>query len=294
MFHSVRRGVNQLVKDCGLEGGFTGIHVVNNLTFAAYGVFGGINLKPPTGSNPPDVPGGGSKRKQGLSKRNDDCNLAWDGKERTDCPFKNKLNDDGSCGAWKALSNKCQQFCEKTRMGLLGVETRAPGKGGESTPVTVAVEVSQGTEVTISNGFSIGVEGVYKDVVGAGLSYSWSISETKSYATTLTSRDTDVEHLSSEERANTWARWVFFPRLIKSCGTVSKGEIVPGSIPACGTSVCPPANEKCSDKEERKEGVCILSPLLNDKGENSLVWALSKSGLDYSLLQPYTLSGTKN
>lgn len=178
-------------------------------------------------------------------------------------------------------------------MGLLGVETRAPGKGGESTPVTVAVEVTAGTEVSITNGFSIGVEGVFKDVVGAGLSYSWSLTETKSYATTLTSRDTDVEHLSDEEIANTWARWVYFPRLIKSCGTVSKTDIVAGSIPACGTSVCPPANEKCSDKEERKEGVCILSPLLNDKGENSLVWALSESGLDYSLLLPNTFPEKK-
>lgn len=43
----VRRGIDQLIKDCGLEGGFTGIHVVNNLTFAAYGTSGGINRAPP-------------------------------------------------------------------------------------------------------------------------------------------------------------------------------------------------------------------------------------------------------
>jgi hypothetical protein len=116
--------------------------------------------------------------------------------------------------------------------------------------------------------------------VGAGLSYSWSLTTTKSYSSTYTSRDKDIEHSSDEEINETWARWVYFPKLIKSCGTISRTDIVAGSIPACGTSVCPPANEKCGDKEERKEDACILSPLLNDKGENSLVWALSKSSLD--------------
>lgn len=273
----MRRGINQLIQDCGLEGGFSGIHVVNNLTFAAYGVFGGINLKPPTGANPPDVPGGGaSKRERGLSKRENDCNLTFDGKERTDCDFKNKLKDDGSCDGWQVLDNKCESFCEQKRMGLLGIETSAPGGGGQAQPVTGAIEVASGTEVSISNGFSIGVEGTFKDVVGAGLSYSWSLTTTKSYSVTHTSRDADIEHLSDEELKTVRGRWVYFPQLIKSCGIVSKTDIVAGSIPPCGTSVCPPANEKCGSKEQREEDVCILSPLLDNKGENVLLWALSK------------------
>jgi hypothetical protein len=69
------------------------------LTFAAYGVFGGINLKPPGGENPPDVPGGrSSKQKRGSLSKREDCNLASNGEERTNCPFKYKLNDNGSCG----------------------------------------------------------------------------------------------------------------------------------------------------------------------------------------------------
>jgi hypothetical protein len=103
------------------------------LTIAAYGVFGGINLKPPTGANPPDIPGGGSRQKRSLSKR-DDCNLGFDGVERTDCKFKYKLNDDGSCGDWKNIGNKCQQFCEQKRMGLLGVETRLPVQAARPSP----------------------------------------------------------------------------------------------------------------------------------------------------------------
>ncbi|KAJ8108291.1 hypothetical protein OPT61_g8274 [Boeremia exigua] len=265
----VRRGVNQLIKDCGLEGGFTGIHVVNNLTFAAYGVFGGINMKPPKGSNPPDVPGTGSRQ-----RLKDDCNLVFNGEERTDCNFKNTFNEDGSCGAWQSLENGCEQFCEQTRMGLLGVETSAPGKAGESNAVTLGIGVDEGTEVSISNGFSIGVEGVFKEVVGAGLSYSWSLTTTKSFSTSLSAKDDETEHLSTEEKAELRSRWVYFPKLIKSCGTVSKTDTVPGSIPACGTSVCPPANEKCGSKEERTENVCVLSPLLDSNGENVLFWAL--------------------
>ncbi|CAI0645774.1 unnamed protein product [Colletotrichum noveboracense] len=72
-----RRGIDQLIKDCGLNGGFTGIHVVNNLTFAAYGV-GGLSLSPPPGSNPPDVPGS-RKRSLGRSLARRDCAWAYDG-----------------------------------------------------------------------------------------------------------------------------------------------------------------------------------------------------------------------
>lgn len=246
------------------------------MTFAAYGVFGGINLKPPTGANPPDVPGGGSRRKRGLTKR-DDCNLAFDGTERTDCPFKYKFNEDGSCADYKSLDGGCERFCEQKRMGLLGMETRAPGIGGQSAPVTVGVEVAEGTEISITNGYSIGVDGIFKEVVGAGLSYSWSITTTTSKTVTRTMTEDDTKHLSDEDKKTTWARWVYFPKLIKSCGTVSKSGITSGGIPACGTSVCPPAADKCGSEEQRSTDVCILSPSLAPDGQNEVVWALSKS-----------------
>lgn len=52
-----QRGINQLIKDCGADGAFSGAHVVNNLTFAAYGVFGGNMLKGPPGKPDPETPG---------------------------------------------------------------------------------------------------------------------------------------------------------------------------------------------------------------------------------------------
>jgi len=42
------------MKDCGAGGTFNGVHVVNNLTFAAFGVYGGKNIAVPNGSPPPD------------------------------------------------------------------------------------------------------------------------------------------------------------------------------------------------------------------------------------------------
>ncbi|KAJ0279907.1 hypothetical protein COL940_006478 [Colletotrichum noveboracense] len=148
-----RRGIDQLIKDCGLNGGFTGIHVVNNLTFAAYGV-GGLSLSPPPGSNPPDVPGS-RKRSLGRSLARRDCAWAYDGVPHlTIVPESN-----------------CQAFCELRRTGFLGHEERAPGEGGNQMLPGEAKELGGGFETSISNGFSIGVEGIFKEVIGAGVSY---------------------------------------------------------------------------------------------------------------------------
>ena len=48
-----KRGIEQLMQDCGGGGSLNGVHVVNNLTFAAYGIYGGKNMVIPTGANPP-------------------------------------------------------------------------------------------------------------------------------------------------------------------------------------------------------------------------------------------------
>lgn len=67
-----------------------------------------------------------------------------------------------------------------------------------------------------------------------------------------------------------WTRWVFFPKLIESCGTISKKEhdvqVIGkgGSIPVCKGDA-----ETLTDK-------CSISPYLVD-GEAGALWALRMS-----------------
>lgn len=49
-----RRGIDQIVKDCGVDSGY---HVVNNLTFSMYGVRGGMKALVPKTFAYPDFPG---------------------------------------------------------------------------------------------------------------------------------------------------------------------------------------------------------------------------------------------
>ncbi|KAF2997743.1 hypothetical protein G7054_g9121 [Neopestalotiopsis clavispora] len=261
----VKRGVNQLIKDCGLQGGFTGVHVVNNLTFAAYGVFGGINIAPPAGSPPPDTPGGTSRKRSSLVKR--DCLLNFDGVSHTDCDWKNKMQDAEKCGDVDTGSD-CQIFCEQRRTGLLGVETKAPGMGGEQQPVHTSITLEDGKEISISNGFSIGVDGVFKEAIGGGVSYSWSITETTTHSVSKTSTDTPPDD------ADWYGRWVYFPQLIESCGTISRKTLTVVGDSACGTSVCPPPTRDCTGDLENLHNVCSLVPKLDDNGQPVLYWAV--------------------
>lgn len=171
----VKRGVEQLMADCGAGGSFNGVHVINNLTFAAYGVYGGRSLAIPPGSNPPDLPGGTGRRAIPAHLRQkrdgDNCALfAYDGVPRTNCPHTYNLNTDGSCGPLNP-GNSCKAFCETNRTGFLGVESNAPGTAGDVQPPGLQLALAEGIEVSITNGFSIGVEGVLKEVIGLGVNY---------------------------------------------------------------------------------------------------------------------------
>ncbi|GJC89251.1 hypothetical protein ColLi_12089 [Colletotrichum liriopes] len=250
----VRRGISQLVKDCNLDGGFTGIHAVNNLTFAAYGV-GGVILAPPPGGNPPDVPG--SRRSSRLTKR--DCAVAYDGVPHFDCEWKNKMNEDGTCGQITPENNKCQTFCELRRTGFYGHEERAPGPGGSQQAPGVKPELTKGHETSISNGFSIGVDGIFKDAIGAGVSYA-------SYSITLTD---EVENPGFNHR------WVFFPKLIESCGTLSrKTYSAPTPCTGLHCTGLPADDADCIGELETVSSVCSLVPKLDGEGNPELAWAV--------------------
>lgn len=167
----VRRGVVQLIKDCSLKGGFTGIHVVNNLTFSAYGITGaawssgaGTVRRRTTKLLPASTAAGK------LAKR--DCKLKYDSQARRDCDKVNTLNADGVCEGTFDPNHNCEVFCEPKRTGLYGVEGRPSGKSGERLAPGISTTFMESTEYSVSNGFSIGTEGVHKEAIGAVVSYS--------------------------------------------------------------------------------------------------------------------------
>jgi len=68
--------------------------------------------------------------------------------------------------------NKCGVFCETERKGFLGYKINGSGKEGVLYSPGIGSELSEGSEISITHGFTFGFEGVFKDIVGAGLSYA--------------------------------------------------------------------------------------------------------------------------
>jgi len=103
----------------------------------------------------------------------DPCaNIGFSGEPRTDCARKYYLAPDGSCDGELNPGNQCQVFCEVKRTGFLGIETVAPGEWGVQKPANQPFTLANGVETTVSHGFSIGIEGIVKEVFGAGVTYS--------------------------------------------------------------------------------------------------------------------------
>lgn len=169
----VRRGINQLIKDCGLDGGFTGFHVVNNLTFAAYGTNGGLARSPPKGSPPPDIPGG-SRRRSLLTKlhaRADCDKLPYDGEYYEDCEWEDTVGDDGVCGD-VSTDNDCRTFCETKRRRYMGMETPAKGEAGQQQPYGTSTAIGKTEEFSVTTEWSVSLEGAIKDLFAVGVGYS--------------------------------------------------------------------------------------------------------------------------
>ncbi|KAM7199706.1 hypothetical protein V8F33_004358 [Rhypophila sp. PSN 637] len=250
----VRRGIDQLIKDCGLEGGFTGIHVVNNLTFSAFGVTGAVR-------RPTSALTTATKKLKGR-----ECRPAYDGVEHTDCDWKNRIDPaDGKCHGEFVQSNDCQVFCELKRTGLYGRESRPDGKGGDRISPGFTTELTETQEYTVSHAFSVSLDGVAWEAVGAGLGYQVSFSETKGHGVSKATDETSDKYFS---------RWVFFPKLIESCGTVSR---MPANVPGnCMGDTCAPESGPECDGEISTvgENVCSLAPLIGSDGNPEVDWAL--------------------
>ncbi|KAK4182376.1 hypothetical protein QBC35DRAFT_457355 [Podospora australis] len=261
----VSRGVEELIKVCGLEGGFTGIHVVNNLTFSAYGITG---TPPPIGTpkskkrTPVKLPSVFRKSASGRQLAKRACeDITYDGKSLDACDPKFTI-ENGVCGDPAFVDiNTCQIFCEQTQTGFYGPEDRASGKSGERSSPNIKATIVASTEYSVSNGFSISVEGVAKEVIGAGVTYTWS---------STTTTGTAIERTAEEVSDKYFSRWVFLPKLIESCGTVGQME---NSPPApCGEDICEAYG--CEGDMELIENVCSIVPKLNDAGEPEVDWAV--------------------
>lgn len=96
-----------------------------------------------------------------------------------------------------------------------------------------------------------------------------SVTQTTTHATGISSNEV------ADPAKGFFARWVFFPKLIESCGTLSRRE-VESVNPPCGTSVCPPPTQQCSGDIENLKDICTLSPVLDDQGEPELYWTIRK------------------
>ncbi|KAK7971567.1 hypothetical protein PG989_016583 [Apiospora arundinis] len=257
----VKWGFTQLIKDCGLEGGFSGAHVINNLTWSAFGDHGGTRVNAPEGGNPPDVPGG--RARGGVLADPDDCPLAYNGISRLDCPKKNKMNEDGSCGEVKP-GNQCQVFCELRRTGFFGMEQRLDGEAGGRSPSGVKVAIGAGHEVGISNGFSINAEGVIKEVIGLGVTYEWSMTEAKSVSIERTADETAPP--------GRYSRWVYFPKYVESCGTLSQKKLIKGQ-PCIGMGCNQkPDPDTCEGDVENVENVCSMTAKRHPDGAADVDW----------------------
>lgn len=89
-----------------------------------------------------------------------------------DCEKVNNLNGNGVCEGTFDPNNNCKVFCELTRTGPYGPEQRASGRSGERTTPGISATIVESTEFSVSNGSSIGVDGVSKGAIVAGVSYS--------------------------------------------------------------------------------------------------------------------------
>lgn len=122
---------------------------------------------------------------------------------------------DGKCNGPIETTNSCQVFCEQRQTGFYGMETRPASSSGDQFAPGQSMQITESTEYSVSHAFSIGVDGVAKGTIGAGVTYQWSITETKGSQRSLI----PGEGGTSREYH---ARWVYFPRLIESCDTLQR------------------------------------------------------------------------
>lgn len=264
----VRHGITQLIQDCGSAGVFSGTHMANNLSYSAFGITKAKAPRVQPSSHVQNKSGAGFNRhsQSVAALAGEDCAMAYDGVPHTDCQRKNVWKEaERRCeGEWVG----CQIYCEIKRTGFYGMERPAPGSVSNMRGVPgTSLSLEKGYEFSVSHAFSATAEGTLKAVFAAGVSYAYSVTQTT--GTTVV--------MSPEAKSDThWSRWVYFPKLIETCGIIQRRPTRPP--PSCTGDIClltRQADHGCVETVEPETLMdqCSTTPRLNDAGEPSVDWA---------------------
>ncbi|KAI0814493.1 hypothetical protein GGR55DRAFT_675780 [Xylaria sp. FL0064] len=208
-----------------------------------------------------------STESKALSKRDGDhCDDAINNEPQFDCakPEGHTLNPDGSCGNPDEFDTdtSCNIYCEVKRTTFLGPQQNAPEKFGEAQLSTETLGLEEGEEVTFTTGFSIGLEGAFKDAVALGASFEFSVSKTTTKTITRSGTPSDKYR----------NKWVFWPVLSTTCGSVT-GASCPGAAGGYWGAGAVPAT--CDKSHTQTWGnICSTAPVLNSDGNPRTVWSL--------------------
>ncbi|KAI1357987.1 hypothetical protein F5Y08DRAFT_346166 [Xylaria arbuscula] len=199
-----------------------------------------------------------------LEKREDHCVDAYNNVDMFDCakPEGHVLHPDGTCGRigdFKADSTRCNVYCEVRRRSFLGPKQTPTDTFGDLQSPGMALVISEGVEVSITQGFSIGLDATWRDAVTLGVSFEYSVTNTNT-------KSIQREGEASDEF---WNKWVFWPVMTMTCGNdpgdpgFQYDTRVQGEPPSCDNS-----------QLTTVENVCSTVPLRNPDGYAKSVWSL--------------------
>jgi hypothetical protein len=86
-----------------------------------------------------------------------------------------------------------------------------------------------------------------------------------------------------------WSRWVFFPMMIESCGTVGRKTYRPPA--PCTSDICArQIDTGCVGDIENIENVCTMVPNLSSEGVPLVDWSLRTSPCKRAGMGAYLIS----
>lgn len=226
-----------------------------------------------------------------IAIRDDTCDDDFTGTDRYDCdkPAGHTLNADGSCGNGISPDpdQECKIYCEIRRTGWVGDMQTAPGKFGELQAKGTSINLEEGTEVSITTGFSVGLDGTMEEVFSLGASFECTqytyltsspphcIVTDKSCAGSVSVTKTTSIQRNGESSDDYHSKWVLWPKMVTTCGSLTSYDYSPGASGGDGSSFATPA---CFVNTASTVGnVCTTTPFLNSDGEVESFWATGKS-----------------